>query len=65
MIEVRICCDECGEAGDEHESRLQAIDAWQQQGGVISAFSNDALCARCYERIDHPSMRSRHPSVKK
>ena len=58
-ISLKVICDECGTMDVGHESRLQAIDSWQQQGGVISAFSGTALCSRCYETIDHPSMRTR------
>jgi hypothetical protein len=58
-IEILISCDECQTTSERHASRLQAINEWQKLGGVLSPFSGDALCPSCYEKIDHPSMRSR------
>lgn len=61
MLNVIIQCDDCNVSSTgNHESITTAIDQWTREGGVISPFTKEALCPRCYTKLHHPSKRKQN-----
>lgn len=55
MIDIRVICDDCGTMDVGFRSRLEAVNAWQHKGGLVSPFSGEAVCPVCVAKRNHPT----------